>query len=182
MDFREYLRQELERDAEFRREWEESEPAFQVVLALVKARSRLGWTQAELAQRMGTTQANISRAENTGRVTPHFLARFAAAVGGRAVLTLELPDQPNLSLEVAQLAELAASRRLYREPEVTRDPIDKRLASDEDAQADGEAPVTTVAGADTTGDGLLCYGSSACTSRPPTSTSSSITGIVSDDP
>jgi transcriptional regulator with XRE-family HTH domain len=150
MDFREFLRQELERDPAFRREWEESEPAFQVVLALVKARSRLGWTQAELARRMGTTQANISRAENTGRVTPHFLARFAAAVGGRAVLTLELPDGPNLSLEVAQLTELAASRRLYREPDVTPDPIDKQtLAGENSAQAEGEAPVMTVASAET---------------------------------
>jgi transcriptional regulator with XRE-family HTH domain len=118
LDFREYLRQELERDPEFRREWEADEPAFRVVNALVGARCRFGWTQAELARRMGTTQANISRAENTGRVTPHFLARFAAAVGGRAVLTLELPDQPNVSLEVAQLTELAASRRLSREPGV----------------------------------------------------------------
>jgi transcriptional regulator with XRE-family HTH domain len=116
MDFRKFLRQELERDPEFRREWEADEPARKVAHALIGARCRLGWTQTELAQRMGTTQANISRAENTGRVTPHFLARFAAAVGGRAVLTLELPDEPNLSLEVAQLTELAASRRLYREP------------------------------------------------------------------
>jgi transcriptional regulator with XRE-family HTH domain len=121
LDFREYLRQELERDPEFRREWEADEPAFRVVNALVGARCRFGWTQAELARRMGTTQANISRAENTGRVTPHFLARFAATLGGRAVLTLELPDQPNLSLEVAQLTELAASRRLYREPGIECD-------------------------------------------------------------
>jgi len=150
MDFREYLRQELGRDPEFRREWEESEPAFRVVSALVGARCRLGWTQAELARRMGTTQANISRAENTGRVTPHFLARFAAAVGGRAVLTLELPDEPSLSWDVAQLAELAASRRLYRKPKVTRDPIDQQtLAGDNGAQAEGEAPVMTVTGAET---------------------------------
>src|SRR5437660_9444095 len=116
MNFRDFLERELARDPEFRCEWEASEPFRKVVHALVGARCRLGWTQAELARRMGTTQANISRAENTGRVTPHFLARFATAVGGRAVLTLELPGQPNLSLEVAQLTELAASRRLYRKP------------------------------------------------------------------
>jgi transcriptional regulator with XRE-family HTH domain len=140
MNFRDYLRDALERDPEFRREWEANEPARQVVQALVGARCRLGWTQAELARRMGTTQANISRAENTGRVTPHFLARFAAAVGGRAVLTLELPDQPNLSLEVAQLTELAASRRLYREPGIACDTSKPHSPSEHpEAGAAGEA-------------------------------------------
>jgi transcriptional regulator with XRE-family HTH domain len=145
-DFREYLRQELERDPEFRREWEESEPAFRVVNALVGARCRFGWTQAELARRMGTTQANISRAENTGRVTPHFLARFAAAVGGRAVLTLELPGEPNLSLEMGQLAELAASRRLYRKPDLPRDSGEPCPRTDErEAAAEGEVTPLAVA-------------------------------------
>jgi transcriptional regulator with XRE-family HTH domain len=145
VDFREYLRQELERDPEFRREWEESEPAFRVINALVGARCRFGWTQAELARRMGTTQANISRAENTGRVTPHFLARFAAAVGGRAVLTLELPDQPNVSLEVAQLTELAASRRLYREPGMACDTSEPDPRTDQhEARAEGESPALLV--------------------------------------
>ena len=130
MNFPDFLEQELERDPEFRREWEASEPFRKVVQALVGARCRLGWTQAELAQRMGTTQANISRAENTGRATPHFLARFAAALGGRAVLTLELPEGPELSLDVAKLTELAASRRLYREPSVTCDKIEKRAHAD----------------------------------------------------
>src|SRR5438876_1107036 len=123
MNFRDFLERELARDPEFRCEWEASEPFRKVVHALVGARCRLGWTQAELAHRMGTTQANISRAENTGRVTPHFLARFAQALGGRAVLTLDLPEGPELSLDVAQLAELASSRRRYREPTVTGERI-----------------------------------------------------------
>lgn len=146
MDFREYLRQELERDPEFRREWEESEPAFRVVNALVGARCRLGWTQTELAERMGTTQANISRAENTGRVTPHFLSRFAAAVGGRVVLTLELPGEPNVAWDVAQLAELAASRRRYGEPGVTSHTSEPDSRTDErEATAEGEDAPLAVA-------------------------------------
>ena len=41
MDFREFLRQELERDPEFRREWEADEPARKVAHAVIGARCRL---------------------------------------------------------------------------------------------------------------------------------------------
>ena len=65
-DFREFLKQELERDPEFRREWEADEPARKVAHAVIGARCRLGWTQAELAERMGTTQSAIARMEGGG--------------------------------------------------------------------------------------------------------------------
>jgi Helix-turn-helix domain len=80
MNFREWLKDELN-DPEFRHEWEAGAPSFQVRRTIIGARAHLGWSQTELARRMGTDQANVSRAEKTGRVTPGFLARFAEAVG-----------------------------------------------------------------------------------------------------
>jgi transcriptional regulator with XRE-family HTH domain len=101
VNFRDHLKQQMEADPELRREWEDNEPAFQVIRAIIGARARLGWTQEELARRMGTTQANISRAETTGRVTAEFLDRFARAVGGSARVQLKVPGSRAILVEVA---------------------------------------------------------------------------------
>lgn len=60
--------------------------------ALVAARNRAGLTQAQLAERMGTTQTAIARLER-GRSKPstRTLERFAEATGSRLRITLE-PD------------------------------------------------------------------------------------------
>lgn len=100
MNFRDHLEKQLEADPELRREWEANEPAHQVIRALVGARAQRGWTQEELARRMGTTQANISRAESSGRASPEFLARFAQAVGGSARIQIKVPGLKQISVEV----------------------------------------------------------------------------------
>ena len=53
--------------------------------ALLRARQEAGLTQAQVAERMGTTQAVIARLES-GRVKPstRTLERFARATGTRA--------------------------------------------------------------------------------------------------
>jgi transcriptional regulator with XRE-family HTH domain len=100
MTFDEFIEEEKARDPEFRREWEASEPAFEIMQAVIGARSRHDWTQEELARRMGTTQAQVSRAENTGQVSPEFLARFAAAAGGETHLSVKLPGVPCLTVKL----------------------------------------------------------------------------------
>jgi phage-related protein/transcriptional regulator with XRE-family HTH domain len=110
VNFDDYLNQKLE-DPTFRKEWEADEPAFQVVRALVAARAHKGWTQAQLARRMGTDQASISRAESTGLVTAEFLARFAAAVGGSVQLKMKVPGYRQVSLDVGALAQKRAVSR-----------------------------------------------------------------------
>jgi transcriptional regulator with XRE-family HTH domain len=102
MDFDSYLGQKLE-NPEFRREWEAGEPAFQIIRAFVGARALLGWTQTELARRMGTNQANISRVENSGKASPEFLDRFAAAVGGKTVMEVQIPGLASISIAVRDL-------------------------------------------------------------------------------
>jgi transcriptional regulator with XRE-family HTH domain len=116
MTFDEFIEEEKERDPEFRREWEASEPAFQIIQALVGARSRHKWTQAELARRMGTTQAQVSRAESTGEVSPEFLARFAAALGGETHLSIKLPGTTRLTvkLDLEPARSPSAKRQRHR--------------------------------------------------------------------
>jgi transcriptional regulator with XRE-family HTH domain len=130
LNFRDHLKQQMATDPEFRREWEADEPAFQVVRAIVGARARLGWTQTELAQRMGTTQANISRAETTGRVSPEFLARFAQAVGGSARMRLELPGSRTVLVDVIAMERKSPGTKLP-EPVAGLVPLEPRTSTDE---------------------------------------------------
>lgn len=60
------------------------EEEFSLVDALIKARTRSGLTQAELAARMNTTQAVIARLEGGGRrPSTRTLERLARATGHR---------------------------------------------------------------------------------------------------
>lgn len=76
-----YLKEQLE-DPEFRKEWEKSEAAYQVTKALIEARLKDKISQRELAKRVGTTQAVISRIENMS-VSPSIglLQRIANSLG-----------------------------------------------------------------------------------------------------
>lgn len=76
-------------------------------LELTRARLRAGLTQAEVAQRIGTTQSAISRAES-GRRMPSiaFLDRFARAVGHPITLTFGAdPREPSREEVRARAAE-----------------------------------------------------------------------------
>lgn len=61
----------------------------EVIVALTWRRAELGWSQAEVAQRAGTTQSAISDFEQR-RVEPKLdsLQRWARALGLRLALTL----------------------------------------------------------------------------------------------
>ena len=60
------------------------EVEFSLVTALIKARTNSGLTQAELAERMSTTQAVIARLEAGGRrPSTRTLERLAKATGHR---------------------------------------------------------------------------------------------------
>ena len=60
----EKLKADLMKDPAFRREYEKLEPEFAIVRAIVEARAKKNISQEELAKRMGTGQAVISRLEN----------------------------------------------------------------------------------------------------------------------
>lgn len=78
------------RDAEYREAYERLEPEFEVARALIEARTRAGFTQAELAARMKTTQSAVARLES-GRVPPstRTLEKVAQATGTRLRISFE---------------------------------------------------------------------------------------------
>ncbi len=61
--FEDHLKESL-KNPEFKKAWEESEPAYQVSKALIKKRLEGKLSQGEIAKKAHTTQAVISRLEN----------------------------------------------------------------------------------------------------------------------
>lgn len=76
-------------DAATRAAYEAQAPEFALARELIAARLRAGLTQAELAQRMGTTQSVVARMES-GRTLPSLrtLTRYAEGTGSRTVVRL----------------------------------------------------------------------------------------------
>lgn len=81
---------DMANDPAYRAAYEALEPEFALVTALIAARAHAQLTQAELAQRMGTTESAISRLES-GRSKPstRTLERYAAATGHRLDIRLQ---------------------------------------------------------------------------------------------
>ncbi len=87
------LKKRLMEDPEFREEYARADDEFALIEALVCARAAAKLTQAQLAERLGTTQSAIARLEG-GRVSPSFatLRRFAEATGTRLTVGLVRAD------------------------------------------------------------------------------------------
>ena len=85
----EQLKQEWLKDPAFKAEYDALAPEFEIAAELVKARSRAGLSQAEVARRMGTTQSVVARLES-GQTLPSTktLLRFAEATGSRVHVRL----------------------------------------------------------------------------------------------
>lgn len=80
-NFRETLNEQL-KDPTFKREYDELEPEFAIINAIIDARKEMGLTQKQLSELTGITQADISKLEN-GNANPSLktLQRLAAAMG-----------------------------------------------------------------------------------------------------
>ena len=77
------------KDPAVKAEYDRLAPEFEISLELVRARQRAGLSQAELAERMGTSQSAIARLES-GRTLPSAktLIRFAEATKSKIELRL----------------------------------------------------------------------------------------------
>jgi len=81
IDFQEFFESRL-KDPVFRTEWNKVEPQYQLERAIIKARIERGMTQSELAKKVGTTQAVISRIESTNtNPTINMVNKIAKAFG-----------------------------------------------------------------------------------------------------
>ena len=87
-DFRVSLKKNLE-DPEFKKEWINLEVEYQVQAELIRARLSCNMTQAELAEKSGVRQSNISRIES-GSAVPKLetLQTLARAMGKKLVISM----------------------------------------------------------------------------------------------
>jgi ribosome-binding protein aMBF1 (putative translation factor) len=86
---KEYIADQME-NPEFKREWEDLDPEFQVLKAMIKAREKAGLSQTELARRVGTKQSVISRLERGGfsKATLETIKKVADALDMRLEIHL----------------------------------------------------------------------------------------------
>ncbi|MBK1735513.1 transcriptional regulator [Halorhodospira abdelmalekii] len=84
------LRSKLLDNPEVREEYERLAPELELIDSLVRARTRAGLTQADLAKRMQTSQSVVARLEG-GRTMPSLstLRRYADATGSQLKVILE---------------------------------------------------------------------------------------------
>ncbi|MEO5338067.1 MAG: helix-turn-helix domain-containing protein [Magnetospirillum sp. WYHS-4] len=85
----EKLHRKWMKDPAYKAAYEALEPEFALARELIEARAKAGLTQAEVAERMGTTQSVVARIES-GRNPPNLktLEKYAHAVGRRVKLKL----------------------------------------------------------------------------------------------
>ena len=89
------LTNELMQDAAFRKEYEALQLERDITMSLIRARKEAGLTQAELSEKTGISQADISRLENgTRNPSLALLNRIAEAVNS----TLRIEFVPNKRL------------------------------------------------------------------------------------
>jgi len=89
-----------------RREYETLKEEFELLDEILKARAEAGLTQAELAERIGTTQSAVARMETAiGKHSPSIatLKRYASALGYR--LQLRLVKQHGLTTRSTRTRE-----------------------------------------------------------------------------
>jgi DNA-binding XRE family transcriptional regulator len=80
-DFRDFLKENLDNDPEFKRVWEENTEKRELVKKIIALRINEHLSQKELAEKIGTNQSAISRLES-GKYNPSmdFIIRIAKAL------------------------------------------------------------------------------------------------------
>lgn len=97
----EEFQDQLLTDAEFQKTKQKMQTLLDLADRVLDLRLENGWTQAELARRAGTKQANISMVENgMGNPTIRFLEKVAQALGANLVVRLERKDNQELNQAV----------------------------------------------------------------------------------
>lgn len=85
----EEVRAKWRKEPEFIKARAELEDEFALVAELIRARVKAGLTQAEVAERMQSTQPAVARLESGGRIpSTRTLQRYARATGHRLRISL----------------------------------------------------------------------------------------------
>jgi len=83
-------------------------------LTLQELRKKAGLTQAGVSQELGMPQSNVSRLEKESDMLLSTLRQYVEAIGGKLNLTVELPDEPPIRLNV--LSDLVDHQPLMEDP------------------------------------------------------------------
>lgn len=84
--YKEYKNKCLE-DSNFKKEYDDLEPEYDIINAMIKARKEKGLTQKQLFELTGISQADISRIENgTRNPSLEMIKRLATGMGMRLKL------------------------------------------------------------------------------------------------
>ena len=83
------MKREALRNPEFQKAYDALAPKYALINAMLDARNKKGMTQAEIAERAGTTQSAIARFES-GRTNPtlEFASRLSRALGAKLEIRL----------------------------------------------------------------------------------------------
>lgn len=88
LSFDQYLKNSL-KDPEFKKLWEMADPEYQLSRQIIKARLQKKMSQQDLAKRADTTQAIISRIENsTFNPSLNLLKRISHGLGSKLNIRL----------------------------------------------------------------------------------------------
>lgn len=81
------IRKNILKDPEVKSLYDELEAEYALIEKIIELRQKKGWTQAELAAKLGTTQSALARIES-GKFNPKldFLKRLADAFGTKLVV------------------------------------------------------------------------------------------------
>ncbi|MCI6878810.1 MAG: helix-turn-helix transcriptional regulator [Solobacterium sp.] len=84
--YKEYKNKCLE-DSNFKKEYDDLEPEYDIINAMIKVRKERGLTQKQLSELTGISQADISRIENgTRNPSLEMIKRLATGMGMRLKL------------------------------------------------------------------------------------------------
>lgn len=87
--FRQHLKEKL-KDPKFRKAWEESEPEYLIADAMIRKRLAKKLSQRDLAQKVKTTQAVISRVESmNANPSLSLLKRIASALDSKVIFNFK---------------------------------------------------------------------------------------------
>ncbi len=85
------MKQDLLKDDSVKREYETLRPQYELIEQVIKARIEQGITQAELANKIGMKQSNISRFES-GEYNPSIEFLSKIATGLNKTINIQLTD------------------------------------------------------------------------------------------
>ena len=110
--YKEYNNKCLE-DSNFKKEYDDLEPEYDIINAMIKVRKERGLTQKQLSKLTGISQADISRIENgTGGVKVETLVNYMNILGispnvifEKLIVNKDLENQIELSCKASKLSE-----------------------------------------------------------------------------